>query len=107
MFSNDFLSVNEGLIEKHLGGKILEKLTVYFKGVEFVKWAYNEERIVRFSDDGSTAYVAVDKMVIVKLPGKIGGTTLDNTKFAWLTVYKKKNANGRWTVSLLPISKKK
>lgn len=87
--SKDFLSINKGVINKPTCENSYEKFDAYFKRVEFVKWDDNKEPVVRFSDDGSIAYVAVDKIVIVKMPDKNGKEIMGTTNFAWLTVYKK------------------
>jgi hypothetical protein len=91
MFSKDFLSVNRGRVDKPTSKASYEMFDAYFKSVEFIRWDDNKEPVVRFSNDGSIAYVAVDKLVIVKVPGTNGKQIMDTTNYAWLTVYKKDN----------------
>jgi hypothetical protein len=47
--------------------------------------------VVRFSNDASVAYVAIDKLVVLKLKNENGKEIVDTTSFAWLSVYKKVN----------------
>ncbi|MFT3794301.1 nuclear transport factor 2 family protein [Flavobacterium sp.] len=94
-FSNDFLSINRGMIEQPPYDKSLQKFDAYFHSVHFVKWDDAAPPIVRFSKDGSVAYVAVDKWVVVESAEK----TLDTTHFAWLSVYKKEN--GKWSLDAI------
>ncbi len=89
MFSDNFLSINRGEINQPTAESSFKMFDAYFKSVEFVKWDDKEKPIVRFSDDGSVAWVAVNKLVIVKPRGKDASAILDTTNFAWLTIYKK------------------
>jgi hypothetical protein len=89
MFSKDFLSINKGIISNPTREKSYEMFDTYFKSSEFIKWDDNEKPLVRFSDDGSVAYAAVDKKVIVKVAVSNGKEIIDTTDFAWLTIYKK------------------
>ncbi len=89
MFSGDFLSINKGAINKPSRKNSYEMFDEYFKSAQFVKWDDNRAPVIRFSNDGSLAYVAVDKVVIVKMLNGTGKGIMDTTNFAWLTVYKK------------------
>jgi len=89
MFSEDFLSINKGAINKPSRKSSYEMFDEYFKSAEFVKWDDNKAPVIRFSNDGSVAYVAVDKVVIVKMLNGTRKEIMDTTNFAWLTVYKK------------------
>ena len=98
-FSKDFISINKGKIEKPTYDESFKKFDSYFKSVEFIKWDNNMPPIVRFSDDGSIAYVAVDKLVIVKFDDEKGNKVSDTTNFAWLSVFKKQG--GRWSLDCI------
>jgi hypothetical protein len=37
-------------------------------------------------------YVTIDKVVVVKMPGRDGKEIMDTTNFAWLTIYNKYNS---------------
>lgn len=88
-FSNEFISLNKGVISKPTYDDNFNRFDRYFKSVEFLKWDNVTPPDVRFSDDASVAYVAVDKLVILKLKDDTGKEVLDTTKFAWLSVFKK------------------
>lgn len=92
MASADFISIDRGVISKPSKEASYERFDAYFKAVEFVKWDDKNEPVIRFSNDGSIAYVAVDKLVVLKLKDESGKEKLDTTNFAWLTVYKKENS---------------
>jgi hypothetical protein len=88
-FSKDFISINRGKIEFPAATDSYQKFDTYFKSVTFVKWDNNKDPIIRFSDDATIAYAAVDKTVILKLTDETGKEVMDTTDFAWLSVYKK------------------
>ncbi|HEY2721220.1 MAG TPA: hypothetical protein VGI82_05825 [Chitinophagaceae bacterium] len=89
LFSDNFLSINKGVVDSPSRQESFEKFDEYFKRVEFVKWEDDHEPIIHFSDDGSLAYVVVQKIVIVKMPRGTGNASNDTTHFAWLNIYKK------------------
>jgi hypothetical protein len=98
-FSKDFLSINGGKIELPAVADSYQKFEGYFKSVTFVKWDNNKEPIVRFSDDATVAYAAIDKTVILKLTDENGKEAMDTTNFAWLSVYKK--VKGEWMLDCI------
>ncbi len=104
MFSKDFLSVNKGTIETPTSENSYQKFNAWFNSVEFVKWDDNTEPLVRFSDDASVAYVAVNKLVVIKKQALNAKQILDTTNFAWLTVYKK--YNGEWKIDCVSSTNK-
>ena len=89
MFSDDFLSVNKGVIRQPGRENSYQMFDKYFKNASFIKWDDNKAPVIRFSNDGSIAYAVVDKLVIVKTFNTGGEEITDTTNFAWLTVYKK------------------
>lgn len=98
----DFISINNGSISKPTYEESFKRFDNYFKRVEFVKWDNVSPPVVRFSDDASIAYVAVDKLVILKL--KEEPEKLDTTHFAWLSVFKK--VNGKWMLDCIASTNK-
>jgi hypothetical protein len=98
-FSKDFLSINRGKIEFPSAANSYQKFDSYFKSVTFMKWDNNKEPIIRFSDDATIAYAAIDKTVILKLADENGKETMDTTNFAWLSVYKK--VKGQWVLDCI------
>jgi hypothetical protein len=103
-FSSDFLSINRGIISKPTTEESFQRFDNYFKRVEFVKWDNNTPPIIRFSDDASVAYVAVDKTVILKTKNEQQQEIIDTTDFAWLSVYKK--INGKWVLDCISSTNK-
>ncbi|PWT94111.1 MAG: hypothetical protein C5B54_00545 [Acidobacteria bacterium] len=86
LFSDNFLAINNGIVDSPSRQTSFEKFDQYFKNSEFIKWDDSKKPVIRFSTDGSLAYVAVQKEVVVKTSAS---SKADSTNFAWLTVYKK------------------
>lgn len=102
LFSKNFMSVNKGEIEFSNKYKSLAHFKSYFDSVDtFLKWDNIESPVIRFSDDGSIAYVVVHKIVILKRRNSL---RLDTTNFAWLTVYKKNH--GKWQIDCVTSTNK-
>lgn len=95
-FSSDFISIDRGVISHPSYDESLQRFDKYFKRVEFIKWDNNTPPVIRFSDDASMAYMAVDKSVILKTNDENGSEIMDTTHFAWLSVFKK--INGKWVL---------
>ena len=87
--SENFISVNKGLISSPKKEETISRYNGYFSSVEFAKWDDITEPIIKFSDDGSMAYTIVDKIVAVTYKDQMGNTVLGETHFAWTTIYKK------------------
>ena len=104
MFSPDYISINKGVIEKPAASQSFRKVSAYFNSVSFVKWDDVQLPIIRFSDDASIAYAAVDKLVVLKIHDESGKEKLDTTNFAWLAVYKK--YNGEWKLDCVTSTNK-
>ena len=103
-FSPDFISINRGVISKPTQEESFQRFDNYFKHVAFLKWDNTTKPIVRFSADASVAYVAVDKLVVLKLKNENGKEVVDTTHFAWLSVYKKINSN--WVLDCIASTNK-
>lgn len=89
--SEDFISVNRGMVSQPTRSENIERFGAYFKSVTFSKWDDVAEPIIRFSEDGSLAYTIVQKEVVLTYPMEQGDTIESKTEFAWLAVYRKKN----------------
>ena len=87
--SDNFLVVDAGKISKPKRESQLKRFESYFSAVDFVKWDDVKEPEVRFSKDASVAYVAVEKIVILKGVGASGQNVTDTSHFAWISIYKK------------------
>lgn len=59
------LSVNEGNISVTTKDSALKRFSNYFAIVEFKKWDDVYPPVIEFSEDGSMAYMIVDKQVIL------------------------------------------
>ena len=85
----DFVSVNRGVVTEPTFRENVDRFDDYTNSVRFLKWDDLVKPIVRFSDDGSMAYTIVRKMVEIKLPGIAGDSVVEQTAFAWTSIYKK------------------
>lgn len=94
--SDQFISVNRGVISQPKREDNISKYNGYFSMVEFVKWNDVAEPIIRFSDDGSMAYTIVDKIVTLTYQDENDSTIEGSTHFAWTTIYKK--YGGEWKI---------
>ncbi len=89
--SEDFISVNRGEITSPTTEETISRYHDYFSSVEFIKWDDLQEPIIRFSDDGTMAYIIVDKIVKVNYMGEDGIRVEGETHFAWTAIYTKHN----------------
>ncbi len=87
--SENFISVNKGVITRPSRSETLKRFSNYFSSVEFVKWDDVSEPIIKFSEDGTLAYTIVDKMVQVTFEDAEGKTVNEETHFAWTAIYRK------------------
>ena len=88
-FSDQFISVNRGLITSPSKDETISRYNSYFSSVDFVKWDDLNEPVIKFSDDGTMAYTVVDKIVQVNYKADDGSVFTDSTHFAWTAIYKK------------------
>ena len=87
--SDNFISVNKGMISRPKREETITRYNGYFSSVKFVKWDDLAEPIIKFSDDGSMAYTIVDKIVTLTYQDENDSTIEGSTHFAWTTIYKK------------------
>lgn len=88
-FSDQFISINNGVITRPSSAESLKMFGAYFSAVEFIKWDDVSDPIIELSDDGTMAYSIVDKFVVVAYPDTTGSVIKDTTKYAWSTIYRK------------------
>ena len=88
MMSDDYISVNRGRVTIPSKEENRGRFQQYFDAVEFARWDDLEGPVIRFSDDGKTAYTVVQKEVIVRYPGD-STLIVDTTRYAWVSVYRK------------------
>jgi hypothetical protein len=87
--SNNFISVNKGIISRPEKHETISRYNNYFSLVDFVKWDDAAEPIIEFSDDGTLAYTIVDKIVKLTYKDDKGETVEEKTHFAWTAIYRK------------------
>jgi len=87
--SENFISVNKGIISHPKKEETISRYHQYFSSVEFVKWDDETEPIIKFSDHGSMAYTIVDKVVVVTYEDADGNKVEGKTHYAWTAIYKK------------------
>ena len=95
-FSDNFISVNKGVISHPKKAESVARFHQYFSSVEFLQWDDVTEPIIRFSADRSLAYTIVDKIVTVNYPDENGNPYKSETHFAWTAIYKK--YDGEWKI---------
>lgn len=88
-FSNNFISVNNGVVSKPSREESLQRFGSYFKTVDFLKWDDVTEPLVQISNDGSMAYSVVEKIVTMSYSDTLGQITEETTHFAWSAIYRK------------------
>jgi len=87
--SEDFISINKGVITQPAKEERIDRFSKYFSSVDFESWDDITPPVIKFSDDYSVAYVAVHKEVIFNYLNESDEKVKDSTEFAWLAVYKK------------------
>lgn len=96
--SDDFISVSGGAVQQPARDSMFRMFDAYFRSVKFVRWDDKQPPVVRFSDDATVAYVAVEKLVVLEGSGT-GNTSRDTSHYAWISVYKK--INGAWKLDAI------
>lgn len=96
-FDQNMLSVNHGKITTMSPEAARPRVQSYFDEVKFKKWADVSPPRIEFSDDGSMAYMVVDKMVILTYLDEQKHTVEESTHFAWVSICKKQ-PDGEWKI---------
>lgn len=94
--SDQFISVNRGVISSPDKSSMISRYHRYFSSVDFQAWDDQAEPIIRFSADGTMAYAIVDKLVVVSYPAEDDSLITDSTHFAWTTIYR--HTPEGWTI---------
>lgn len=89
LLTPDFISVSEGVVSEPTYQENLDRFNRYFGSVRFLKWDDLAKPIVKFSEDGSLAYVHTRKIVDIKYAGSDGDSLVESTVFAWTAMYRK------------------
>jgi hypothetical protein len=93
-FSDDFISVNRGAINKPTKEESIAKFSQYFQAVDFICWDDIHPPTFNFSVDATMATSIVDKLVIIK---DRQNNKIDTTIYCWIAVYKKHK--NKWTLA--------
>jgi ketosteroid isomerase-like protein len=93
-FADTVVSVNRGDIHSSSLAESRDRFTPYFNSVTFSKWDDFAEPIIDISDDGSMAYAAIEKTVVLTYPDSLGNPLYDSANYAWVSIYKK--LDGQW-----------
>ena len=72
--SENVIMLNRGKVNTPTRAENKERFQNYFNSVEFLEWDDMEEPIIKISEDGSMAYVVVQKIVTAKYEGETGDT---------------------------------
>ena len=102
--SDSFLVVDGGKISRPQRATHLKNFESYFSAVDFIQWDDVREPEIRFSKDASVAYVAVEKIVILKGKGASGREVIDTSHFAWISIYKKTRSG--WELDAIASTRK-
>ncbi|MBO6525266.1 MAG: hypothetical protein JJ971_15665 [Balneolaceae bacterium] len=95
--SDEFISLNRGIVSQQTYEEHKSRYIQYFNSVEFQVWDDTEVPIFRFSNDNSLAYTIVQKDVVVNYQDEEGKLLRDSVHFAWLAVYRKIET-GEWKI---------
>ena len=87
--SDNFISVNKGVISFPSRKETISRYHQYFSSVSFNKWDDISEPIIIISDDGKMAYTIVDKLVNISYEDEAGQSVESETHFAWTAIYRK------------------
>lgn len=102
--AKNFISVNKGIISSPTKASNIARYNRYFSSVEFIKWDDVSPPIIKFSDDLSMAYTIVDKIITISYEDENEGTKIEETHFAWTTIYKK--YGGAWKIDCVTSTNK-
>ncbi len=94
--SENALMINKGRVNTASQEENQKRFESYFNSVEFLEWDDMTAPIVRLSDDGSMAYVVVEKKVTIQVIQE-ADTIQNSTQFAWVSIYEKDNGNWKIT----------
>lgn len=97
--SDDLISIDRGAVRQPSRDSMFQMFDAYFKSVSFIIWDDKKPPVIRFSDDASVAYVAVEKLVVLDSKSAAGATVRDTAHYAWMSVYKK--IDGVWKLDAI------
>lgn len=93
-FSDSFLSLRDGRVERPTRAESLRRFGSYLESVEILEWEDIDPPVIRISGDGTMAHVVVRKRVRL-VPA--GGGEEEHTVHAWLETWEKRE--GEWELT--------
>jgi hypothetical protein len=97
--ADTLLSVSNGRVSKTTRERAVASFQAYFNQSTFQAWDDITPPRIQISPDGNMAYVIVEKRVHVTTTPPSGGTpTIERVRYAWLSVYEKRDGVWRMTV---------
>ena len=88
-FADSTIQLNHGDIIIASKAEAKKRFTPYFESVTFQKWDDVREPIIELSEDGSMAYAALEKTVVLTYPDTLGKPLYDSANYAWVSIYRK------------------
>ena len=95
-FADTVVSVYGGEVDLNTPEDNKARFGPYFKSVEFIKWDDIEAPRIDISEDGSMAYAAIKKQIVLTYPDTLGNPLIDSAQYAWVSIYRK--IDGTWKV---------
>ncbi len=89
------ISINRGKISRAAKDSTILRFESYFGKIEHKKWEDLKPPEIHFSEDGSMAYMVVDKLVVITYTNDKGDPIEETTHFAWVNIFRKQ-ADGQW-----------
>lgn len=97
MFADDIVMVNDGRVQRPTREESLQRFSGYLESVRFLEWSDISPPVIRISDDGTMAYVIVQKRVRLVTADSGPDTEQEQTVFAWTETYEKRG--GVWKIT--------
>lgn len=99
MFADEFINLSDGRITRPSRAESLQRFRAYFARATFQEWDDVVPPVIRVAEDGSLAYVIVQKRVRLTAPDEQGKPKEEAAVFAWLETYEKRA--GTWALTAM------
>lgn len=104
MFADQLMQLQRGSVVTRSRSENLARFKNYFSTFKFQEWEDIKPPIVKISNDGSMATIAVQKSVKGTYKNDKDEEVFDHTIFAWLEVWEK--VDGKWKVTTVASTEK-
>ncbi len=105
MFTEPLLQIKDGEIREVSREAGLRRTKAYFAGADFLEWDDIAKPKIRISDDGTMAYVLVQKRVRLLSDDDGDGQLIEeHTVFAWMEAWEK--IDGTWKLAAVASTEK-